>query len=150
MDLGKLKWPILFLLLLAIFWFFTPSAANYFYNKHTQVEPGSDPALDKKHEAGLTFHGNFQMKTLRLKRAIQFLQAAVDRYPNGRNYWLNMSRLARCHERLGNYETTIEILETMLANNAKSIDDRVPPNSHLETRINKLREVHEIAPGRKW
>ena len=150
MDLGKLKWPVIILVVLGAIWFLSDAGASYMYKRYTQGEPGVNAELDKKNEAGLSFHGGLQLRMLQFEVAKKFLQTAVDRYPDGANYWANMGRLAIIHERLGNFAEAADIMDMLVANNAHDRDDRVFTNDVLRARSEKLREVHEIYPTSKF
>lgn len=150
MDLGKIKWPVIILAVLGVIWFLSPAGAAYMYKRYSQGEPGANAELDKKNEAGLSFHGGLQLRMLQFKTAKRFLQTAVDRYPDGANHWANMARLAIIHERLGNFAEAADIMDMLVANNAHERDGRVSSNDYLRARSEKLREVHEIYPTSRF
>ncbi len=144
MDLSGLKWPIIIAVVVAIGWLLSSGGTNYMYNNFTKATPGADAARDKTDEAGLSRLGWFMMRTFRYKQAMECFQMAVDRYPNGANYWYNQYRMAKCAEKNNNYQRSVSILRMLIQNDAHALDSRVPVSDNLKQRSAKLVAVHEL------
>lgn len=144
MDLSRLKWPIIILVVVGAGWLTSSGGVNYMYNNFTKAEPGAEPARDKSDEAGLSRLGGFVLMTFRYEKAEEIFSTAITRYPGGANLWYNQYRLAKCKEKLEKYAEAVELLEGLIAADASSSDPRVPGADILRPRTDKLIEVHEI------
>lgn len=144
MDLSKLKWPVIIIVVAGVAWLFSSAGVQWQYNKFTSSPPGVDPDRDKVNEAGLSRLGGFLMKTFRYTKADQVLSECCRRYPTGDNYWHNYYRLAKLAEKRGDYSRSVQILEDLIVHRASKIDPRVPEYGALRLRADKLIEVHEL------
>ncbi|MCL4219581.1 MAG: tetratricopeptide repeat protein [Candidatus Hydrogenedentes bacterium] len=144
MDLSRLKWPILIVVLIGVGWLISDPGISFLHTRYTSVEPGVDAAKDVKNEAGLTKLGGFLMSTMRLTRASTCFEDARRLYPDGKNYWWNTYRLAECQERLGNPRKAITLYEELIRYTAREEDNRILENDALQLRVDKLLELHEL------
>ena len=144
MDLSKVKWLVIFAVIIGGGWLFTSGGVNYMYNRATSGTPGVDAAKDKRNEATLSKYGGFLMATFRYDRAKDFYNAALQRYPGGANRYWNRYQLARCHEKLEEYEDAVNLLVYLHNENAIQYDPRVANPDELKLRIQKLIEVNEL------
>ena len=144
MDLSGLKWPIILAVVIGGIWLLSSGGTNFMIKNFTKAQPGADPARDKTDEAGLSRIGGFLMKTFRYEKAFEVFDTAATRYPNGANVLYNRYRMAKCAEKMEKYNLSVNILESLMAMDAHSIDDRVPPRDILRPRAEKLIEVHEL------
>ena len=144
MDLSGLKWPLIILIILGIGWLFSSGGINYMIKNFTKAEVGADPKRDVIDENGLSRLGGWMLLMWRYDKAMQVLQLAVDRYPDGRNVWYNRYRMVKCAEKLQQYALATTIMEELIGADASSKDPRVPPNDNLRLRSEKLIEMYEI------
>ncbi len=144
MDLSKLKWLVIFAVILGGGWLFTSGGVNYMYNRATSGTPGADAGKDKTNEATLSKYGGFLMATFRYERAKDFYSTALQRYPGGANRYWNRYQLARAHEKLDENEQAVELLVYLWQENAIQYDSRVANPDELKLRIQKLIEVHQL------
>jgi tetratricopeptide (TPR) repeat protein len=150
MDLSKLKWVVIFGVLGLIVFLGTGKGMDYVYDKATDSLPGNDLEEDVVDEAALSKYAGFLMSTLQYKKAKQFYIAAIERYngqgeaPQGNNYWYNVYQLARCHEKLEEYEDACTLLYECWKVDADKLDERVKDNDTLRLRMEKLIELHEL------
>lgn len=145
MDLSGLKWPVIILVLVGIFWLGTSGGVNYMVSRYTSHVAGQNPLQDATDEAGLTRVGLYLVSTLQFAKAAYVIQLALDRYgQNGANYWINVYRLATCMDRLGQYQRAYDLLQILIGANAEQYDERIPNVDVLRARAAKLKEVHEL------
>lgn len=144
MDLSRLKWPIIILVVVGAGWLLTAPGINYMHTRFTSGQPGVDPARDLRNEAGLSRLGGFLVKTFRYEKGYQVLNDACTLYPGGPNFWNNQYRMAKCLEKMGNYHGAVQTLQMLMGNNANAIDARVPGFDVLKLRTDKLIEVHGL------
>ena len=145
MDLSGLKWPIIIVAIVGIGWLLSSGGVNYMVNSFTEATPGQDAEQDKTDEAGLTRVGGYLLYLWRYEKAADVMQMAIDRYgETGANYWYNMYRLARCTDRMEQYQNSYDILQFLIENNANQYDKRVPGNDTLRLRASKLKEMYEL------
>ncbi|NUM52646.1 MAG: hypothetical protein HUU46_03280 [Candidatus Hydrogenedentes bacterium] len=144
MDLSRLKWPLIIIVVVGLGWLVTDGGVRFLRGKFTEGQVGVDPKQDEFNEAGLSNLAGFLIKTFRYSSAEMVLRDAMERYPNGKNYLHNQYRLAKCREKQGDYEGCIELLASLRDMNAHSMDDRVPEIDVLNLRIDKLAETHEL------
>jgi len=144
MDLSKLKWPLIIALVVGVGWLLSEGGVNYMHKKFTSVAPGQDANTDKMNEAGLTKLGTFLLKTFRYEKALAVMEDAVHLYPDGGDALFNEYRMAKCAEKLGDYQRSIDILGHLMDIEAGAVDERVPSNAHLDLRRNKLMETHDL------
>lgn len=144
MDLSRLKWPLIIIVLVGGYWLLTDPGVRFLHGKFTEGQVGVDPKQDEFNEAGLSKLAGFLMLTFRYASAELVLKDAIDRYPEGKNVLHNRYRLAKCVEKQGRYEECIELLAALRDMDAHQLDDRVPEVDVLNLRIDKLAETHEL------
>jgi tetratricopeptide (TPR) repeat protein len=144
MDLSKVKWVVIILIVVGGGWLFTEGGVNWMYNRATSSTPGEDEGVDARSEAALTRYGGLLLSTFRYEKAKKFYSTALERYPNGKhNYW-NMYQLARCEDKLGNFQNEVDLLVRLYEIDADQYDERIPGVNELKLRIEKLVEVNEL------
>lgn len=146
MDLSKLKWALIIAAVVGIGWLLTGAGTDYMFNKFTEGYPGIDLDKDEINELGLSRLGGFMMMTFRYARAQEAYEAAIERYPDGKNVWNNYYQLARALERQEDYRGAARVINLLRVENADQYDERVPDVATLELRLRKLIEVHEMDP----
>jgi tetratricopeptide (TPR) repeat protein len=114
------------------------------YSKFTASTPGVDAEQDKVDEAGLSKLGGYTLMLWQYEKAANIFETAIDRYPNGANAYYNLYRLATCYDRMERYPEAVDALDTLMAHEAWTVDDRVPEFDNLNLKAAKLRGVHEI------
>lgn len=144
MDLSGLKWPLIILVIVALGWLATSGGINWMVGNFTKSTPGIDAEKDKADEAGLSRVGGYLLIMWRWEKARNVLDTAIARYPNGANYYHNLYRIARCEDRLGNYQAKINILRELMDDDAHSIDGRVPHNDILISQADRLIEMYDL------
>jgi tetratricopeptide (TPR) repeat protein len=148
MDLSRLKWPLIILIVFGGGWLVSEGGVSFMHNKFAAPITSTDEAeIAKKeefNEAGLSRLGGFLLKTLRYKKAEAVFLDAVELYPNGKHFYYNWYRLAKCAEKRGDYATARNILEDLMAEDAHSVEKDVPPYDALRLRADKLIETHEL------
>ena len=145
MDLSGLKWPLIILIVIGIGWLLSSGGVNYMINNFTEATPGEDLERDKIDEAGLTRVGGYLLMLWRYEKAAQVFRTAINRYgEDGANYWYNIYRLAKCLDRMDQYQKSYNRLQELIKANASQYDDRVPNNDNLSLRAQKLKEIHEL------
>lgn len=144
MDLSRLKWPLIIGIVALSMWLISDGGIAYMYGKLKAYTPYENANEDAMNEAGLSRLAGFLIKTFRYKKGQEILQTCVRRYPDGKNYWHNLYRLAKCAEKLGDYARAVTILEDLMANDAHSKDKRVPDLDVLRVRADRLIGVHEL------
>jgi len=144
MDMSKVLIVIVLLALGGLAYLASSPGVNYLHGKYTQTPAGSDAAQDAKNEAGLSKLGGFLMNTWRYKKANEVMQDAVERYPQGADFWYNKYRMVKCAEKAENFKRAVNLLKECIDNDAHSKDPRVPENANLELRRNKLLEMHGL------
>lgn len=152
MDLSKVKWVLIAVLVFGGFWLVTEGGINYMHKKFTADEPGTDAAIDERNEAGLTRLGAFLMMTFRYQKADEVFQNALDLFPDGVNADYNYFRQARCAEKAYDFKRAVQIMEDLMDWSASDNDPRIPTNDELRLRADKLIEMHdlgEISPRKR-
>lgn len=144
MDLSKLKWIFIVAVVLGVGWLATDGGINWAYNSATSITPGQDESADKAAEAKLTRYGGFLLATFRYEKARKFYDEAIRRYPGGKNTYWNRYQLARCEDKLGNFQSEADLLYSLYEIDAIQYDSRIPNANELQLRIQKLVEVHEL------
>jgi len=145
MDLSWLKWPLIIVVIVGIAFLFSSPGINYMVGRFTQAVPGQNPEIDARDEAGLSRIGGYLLFLWRYQRSYQVMKTAVDRYgESGANYWYNKYRMAKCLEKMGRIQESVDLLEELMAANAHEIDKRVAENENLRLRTTRLKEVHEL------
>jgi tetratricopeptide (TPR) repeat protein len=145
MDLSGLKWPLIIVIVVGVGWLMTSGGITYMVNNFTKVTPGQDVERDKVDEAGLTRVGGYLLLMWRYQKAADVMQTSIDRYgPSGANYWHNLYRVAKCYDRMGQYQQSYDVLQQLITANASQYDDRVPENDNLSLRASKLKEMYEL------
>ena len=144
MDMTFLKWPIIIVIVAGIGWLLTEGGVNYMYDKFTEGSVGEDAERDAFNESGIYKLGWYSMMTYRYERAAQIYEMSVDRYPDGKNYWMSQYHLARAYERVERYQEAVDILAMLRYEDADQYDERVPDIPTLSLRIDKLVEVNQL------
>ena len=144
MDLSKLKWVVIILVVFGGGWLVTAGGVNYMFKRATTGTPGVDANKDKVNEATLTRYGGFLLSTFRYEQAKKFYSAAVQRYPAGANRYWNRYQLARVHEKLDEIEEAVNLLLGLWEEDAIQYDSRVANKDELKLRIQKLIEVNQL------
>lgn len=144
MDLSGLKWPLIIVVVGFVGWLGTSGGINWMVNNATKAQPGVDAERDVLDEATLTKVGGYLMMLWKYERAIEVMELALDRYPNGKNAYYNYYRLVRCYERLGNNQHAYDILKDLMSMQAWEYDSRVPSQDGLAHNAQKLQELHEL------
>ncbi len=144
MDLSKLKWVVIILVVFGGGWLVTSGGISYMYNRATSDTPGANAKNDKVNEATLTRYGGFLLSTFRYEQSKKFYSAAVQRYPAGANRYWTRYQLARVHEKLDENEEAINLLLGLWEEDAIQYDKRVANKDELKLRIQKLIEVNQI------
>ncbi len=144
MDLSKLKWVLIAAIVIGGGWLVTEGGVNWVYKKATEATPGTNPEKDKIDESTLSRYGGFLLTTFRYEKAKKFYQSAIDRYPDGDKLWWNYYQMARCEEKLYNYQRAADILHMLWTENADQYDERVPDQATLKLRLDKLVEINDL------
>jgi hypothetical protein len=145
MDLSGFKWPLIIAALVGTGWLFTSGGVNWMYGRFTAATPGVDVAQDTRDEAGLTKLAAYTYHIWKWRACIDIIETSVARYgQNAPNYWFNMERLSTCYERVGEYQTAVNILDELIRVDAHQFDERVGNFDNLSLRVSKLKEMYEI------
>lgn len=144
MDLSKLKWVFIIVVVVGAGWLLSTGGINWVYNNATKGVVGEDLDKDRVNEATLSRYGGFLLSTFRYEQAKKFYQTAIDRYPEGANLWWNTYQMARCEENLEEYQHAADILHMLWQENADAIDERVPDQNTLKHRLDQLVELHDL------
>jgi len=144
MDLSGLKWPIIIVVIVGIGWLGSSSGVNFMFKKFTEGAVGEDVKKDETNEAGLSRLGGWCLRLFKYKKALNILETAVQRYPEGKNRFHNEYRMVKCAEKLKQYKRASGLLYRLISANASQIDSRVPQNDVLILRREKLVETHEL------
>ena len=144
MDLSRLKWPLIIIVVVGVGWLLTDGGVRYLRAKFTEGEVGVDPKQDEFNEAGLTNLAGFLIKTFRYAPAEQVLLDAMERYPEGKNFLYNKYRLAKCVEKQGRFENASNTWRRSATWTRTSTTIACPKIDVLNLRIDKLAETHEL------
>ena len=144
MDLSKFKWPIIIAVVVGVGWLLSSPGVDFMYRKFSSGQIGASDKEDRFNESGLSKLGGYLMMTFRYGKAEEVYQTAVQNFPDGKNYYYNMYRIARCAEKKDEYGRSVQILEDLMAMDASTIDKRIPENDALRLRADKLIEMHEL------
>lgn len=145
MDLSGFKWPIIIAVVVALGWLFTSGGVNWMYAKFTAATPGVDVAQDTRDEAGLTKLASYTYHIWKWRPSINIIETSIKRYgPQAPNYWFNMERLSTCYERIGEYQTAVNIITEIMNADGHQYDNRVGNFDNLNLRVSKLKEMYEI------
>ena len=144
MDLSKLKWVLVGLVVIGGGWLVTEGGINWVYNNATEATPGADLEKDNIDESTLSRYGGFLLHTFRYEKAKRFYQTAIDRYPDGAKLWWNYYQMARCEEKLYDYQRAADILHMLWSEDAHQYDKHVDGKPTLKLRLDTLVEVHEL------
>jgi len=145
MDLSGLKWPFIIAAVVGIGWLATSGGVNWMFGKFTAAAPGVDQQQDLRDEAGLTKLAGYTFHLWKWRATIDIIETSHYRYgPWGPNYWYNLERLATCYERIGQVQTSYNILQELKAGRAWEHDSRVGNFDNLNLRSSKLREMYEL------
>ena len=143
MDLSRLKWPLIIIVVGLLGWLLTEGGTNWMYGRFTQTAPGTDAKLDEVNEQGLSQLGGFLFKTFRYAKAAEVFEEQMKRFPNGKNYMWTLFRMAKIDEKQGNPKEAVAKLQWLMQQKANEKDDRIPGKDMLQLRIDKLNEVNE-------
>lgn len=144
MDLSKVKWVVIIAIVVGGGWLATEGGVNWAFKRATSGTPGESESADATSEATLTRYGGFLMSTFRYERAKEFYTEAITRFPDGKNRYWNRYQLARCEDKLGNFQNEVDLLYSLYEIDADQYDERIPGVNELQLRIQKLVEVHEL------
>lgn len=144
MDLSKVKWVVLAVVVIGGIFLVTEPGVNYMIGRFSATTSGADAKRDELNEAGLSRVGTFLMMTGRYAKADEVFDLAYEKFPNGVNADYNYFRQARCAEKKKDFERAVRILEDLIAANAHSKDPRIPESDALRLRADKLIETHEL------
>ena len=149
MDLSFLKWPIIILVVVGGGWLLTEGGTNWMYSKLKSQSIGQDETQDAATEASLSRLGGYLIMTFRYDKCADVIEyTTTNFYPGGpggaRHYYHNLYRLAKCREKQGRYQESIQILRDLAYGNAHELDGRVPEFDQLRLRGEKLMETHDI------
>lgn len=144
MDLSKLKWPIIIIVVVGLGWLMTSPGVNFLFKKYTEAEVGADPEQDKRDEAGLTKLSGYLIKTFQYEKATEVIEKAIERYSDGEDSYYNYYRLVKCYEKAERYQEASDILGMLIQWNSSEHDNRVPIDNNLKLRRTKLIEIHEL------
>lgn len=145
MDLSGLKWPLIIIAVVGIGWLGTSGGVKWMYGNFTEAQPGADAAQDLRDEAGLTKLAGYTYHLWKWEKTIVIIQTAFDRYGDqAPNYLFNLERMSNCYDRLGEYQTSYDILQQLMNMNAHDYDERVANNDELALRANKLKEMYDL------
>lgn len=143
MDLSGLKWPLIIVVVVAIGWLGTSGGINWMVSQSTKATPGQDAKQDARDEQRLTSVAGYLLMLWRYEKAGEVLSMAIDRYPNGENYWYNYYRMAKCYEKLGKPAEACNTLITVMQNRDQISDERVPNADNLRLRATKIAETNQ-------
>lgn len=145
MDLSGLKWPLIIVVIVGGGWLATSGGLRWMYGNFTAAAPGVDLQQDLRDEAGLTKIGGYTFFLWKWEQTIYILETAISRYgEEAPNYWFNLERLSTCYERIGDYQSSFDILQQLMNANAHEIDERVANFDNLNLRASKLKEMYEL------
>ena len=145
MDLSKVKWIVIIAVVVGAIFLASGPGVNAMYNRATKAVVGQDPTRDAADEATLSKYGGYLTTLLQYEKAEKFYSASIDRYgPDGKNFWWNIYKRARCYEKMRKYEDAVGDLYFLWREDGDSYDERVPENYILKNRIAKLIEVHQF------
>jgi len=145
MDLSGLKWPLIIAAVVGIGWLGTSGGVTWMYGNFTEAAPGVDLEQDLRDEAGLTKLAGYTYHLWKWRVTRDIIETSIARYGEaGPNYWFNLERLSTCYERIGDYQTSVDILEELMRAKAHELDERVGNFDNLNLRASKLREMHEL------
>jgi len=155
MDLSRLKWPVIIVVVGGLSWLMTAGGNAWLENRLLSYEPGESAELDKANEQALSNLAGWYIRTFRHEKGIEILEETGERYPNGKNYYHNLYRRSRAHEVLGDasadrtvqenqYGSALEILSFLINNNVHQLDERVPETSLLQHRYDAIAETSGI------
>ena len=145
MDLSGLKWPLIIVVVVGIGWLLSSGGVNWMESNFTKATPGEDEARDATDEAGLTRLAGYLLYMFRYEKALAVMKQSCQRYgETGKNFWYNRYRMAKCHEKLKNYQEAYNILKRLENVDARQFDERVASRDALALRAQKLKEVHSL------
>lgn len=144
MDLSGLKWPAVIAGVVVLGWLLSSGGVTYMEKKFTANAPGRNAEMDAVNEAGLSRLGGYCLMLFKYERARDIYHTAITMFPEGKNIWWNQYQMARCVEKLDDYQGCVDLLRELIAVEAHSIDARVPNNDALRLRVEKLVEMHEL------
>ena len=136
MDLSKVKWVVIIAVIAVIIYFLTGPGVNSAYNNATKTAVGIDPKRDSTDEATLSKYGGYLTTMLRYEKSEKFYTAAIDRYgQEGKNFWLNIYKRARCRQKLNKYQESADDLFFLWMKDGNSQDKRVPNNYNIKSQL---------------
>jgi hypothetical protein len=155
MDLTFLKWPLIIIIVGALIWLFTDGGLNWMESSLLAKPYGEDAQVDETTEARMSKLAGYLNRTFRSERADQLLIVCAERFPDGKNYYNNLYRRARIHERLGNtksnpddqlvhFNNALDFLYILIDDDAHTIDERVPPINALRRRATDIAERNSL------
>lgn len=144
MDISKVLWVILGLIVVGAGFLMTNPGADWVYERNATAPAEEDGGSYKFREATLSRYGGFLLATFRYEKAKKFYTAAINNYPAGDNRYWNRYQLARVEEKLKNWQNAVNLLYYLWEVDADQYDDRIPNQATLKARILQLVEVHEL------
>ncbi|MFP6598802.1 MAG: hypothetical protein VCC01_15195 [Candidatus Hydrogenedentota bacterium] len=145
MDLSKIVWVIVILVVVGGAWLLTDGGQDKVYEDATSRLVGNDPDQDVIDEAALSKYGDLNLSMFRHEKAKKFYTAAVERYgTEGKNYWWNWQQLAKCEEKLDNAKGAVDILYNLWLKDGDAFDQRVSSRENLKNRIKNLVELNDL------
>ena len=146
MDMSKLVWAFAIVAVIVVGWLLTSGGTEFMYKQYTEATPGLDDGQDKRDEAGLTRLGNYLMRTFRYERASEVYEAAIKRYPNSKNYYMNVYRQAQAYRKMDEVEKAADNLMYLRDIDADQYDERVPNFDQINGELMRIVEVNGLSP----
>jgi hypothetical protein len=145
MDMTKIVWAVVVVVILGGGWLFTTGGMNKAYEQATKNLVGNNPEQDVIDEAVLSKYGGYNLSLFRYEQAKKFYSTSINRYgPTGKNYWWNLQQLALCEENMENPQASVTILYNLWLEDGDAYDERVSNRDQLALRITKLVELNEL------
>jgi len=112
MDMTKIVWAVVVVVILGGGWLFTTGGMNKAYEQATKNLVGNNPEQDVIDEAVLSKYGGYNLSLFRYEQAKRFYSTSINRYgPTGKNYWWNLQQLALCEENMENPQASVPLSE---------------------------------------
>ena len=148
MDMSKLVWAFAIVAVIVVGWLLTSGGTEFMYKQYTESTPGVDEAQDKRDEAGLSRLGGYLLRTFRYERAAEVYEAAIKRYPNSKNYYMNIYNQAKAYQKMEEWEKAADNLMYLRDVDGDQYDERVPNFDQLNGELSRIVEVHGLLPSK--